>query len=126
LMLDGGADIRHIQEMLGHAGLSTTQIYTHISLHSLQNIHTQTHPAAATSPALAANPEPSQHSKGISAAPLRYASHSITHGDGIPASRNKEYHVDRNGKVETTAPSSLAASTGSVVGVFGGRDAGSR
>ncbi len=50
LMLDGGADIRHIQEMLGHAGLSTTQIYTHVSLHSLQAVHTQTHPAANNQP----------------------------------------------------------------------------
>ncbi len=50
LMLDGGADIRHIQEMLGHAELSTTQIYTHVSLRSLQAIHTQTHPAARNQP----------------------------------------------------------------------------
>ena len=50
LMLDGGADIRHIQEMLGHAELSTTQIYTHVSLQSLKAVHAATHPAASNTP----------------------------------------------------------------------------
>ena len=45
-MLDGGADIRYVQEMLGHASLSTTQIYTHLSIQKLQKIHAATHPAA--------------------------------------------------------------------------------
>lgn len=46
LMLDGGADIRHIQEMLGHAGLQTTEIYTHVSIRNLKAVHNATHPAA--------------------------------------------------------------------------------
>jgi integrase/recombinase XerD len=46
LMLEGGADIRFIQEMLGHAELSTTQIYTQVSIRKLKAIHTATHPAA--------------------------------------------------------------------------------
>ena len=50
LMLDGGADIRHIQEMLGHAELSTTQIYTHVSLRNLKAVHAATHPAASNTP----------------------------------------------------------------------------
>ena len=50
LMLDGGADIRHIQEMLGHAELSTTQIYTHVSLRNLKAVHQATHPAANNTP----------------------------------------------------------------------------
>jgi integrase/recombinase XerD len=37
--------IRYIQAMLGHADLSTTQIYTHVSIRKLQEIHTATHPA---------------------------------------------------------------------------------
>jgi integrase/recombinase XerD len=44
LMLEGGADIRFIQAMLGHADLSTTQIYTQVSIRTLKDIHTATHP----------------------------------------------------------------------------------
>ena len=45
LMLDNGADIRFIQAMLGHSDLSTTQIYTQVSIAKLKEIHTLTHPA---------------------------------------------------------------------------------
>jgi integrase/recombinase XerD len=45
LMLEGGADIRFIQQMLGHAELSTTQIYTQVSIRKLKEIHALTHPA---------------------------------------------------------------------------------
>jgi integrase/recombinase XerD len=45
-MLEGGADVRFIQEMLGHAKLETTQIYTQVSIRKLKEIHTATHPAA--------------------------------------------------------------------------------
>lgn len=44
LMLENGADIRFIQAMLGHADLSTTQIYTQVSIRMLKDIHTATHP----------------------------------------------------------------------------------
>lgn len=44
LMLDHGADIRAIQEMLGHAELKTTQIYTRVSISRLKAVHTATHP----------------------------------------------------------------------------------
>lgn len=46
LMLEGGADIRYIQAMLGHAELSTTQIYTQVSIRTLQAVHEATHPGA--------------------------------------------------------------------------------
>ena len=46
LMLEGGADIRWIQAMLGHADISTTQIYTKISVRQLQAVHDLTHPGA--------------------------------------------------------------------------------
>jgi integrase/recombinase XerD len=44
LMLENGADIRYIQAMLGHEELSTTQIYTQVSIRRLKEIHTATHP----------------------------------------------------------------------------------
>jgi integrase/recombinase XerD len=46
LMLEGGADVRYVQEMLGHVDLSTTQIYTRVSIAKLKEIHTSTHPGA--------------------------------------------------------------------------------
>jgi integrase/recombinase XerD len=46
LMLEHGADIRFIQQMLGHADLSTTQIYTQVSIRKLKEIHANTHPFA--------------------------------------------------------------------------------
>ena len=44
-MLEGGADIRFIQQLLGHAKLETTQIYTEVSIKQLQEVHARTHPA---------------------------------------------------------------------------------
>ena len=45
-MLEGGADIRYIQEMLGHEQLTTTQIYTHVSIKALTEVHARCHPYA--------------------------------------------------------------------------------
>jgi integrase/recombinase XerD len=45
LMLENGADLRYIQEMLGHADLKATQLYTHLSIRKLQEVHAATHPA---------------------------------------------------------------------------------
>lgn len=45
-MLDNGADIRHVQEQLGHASLQTTQIYAHVSLTKLKEAHSRSHPSA--------------------------------------------------------------------------------
>jgi integrase/recombinase XerD len=46
LMLEGGADIRFIQQMLGHSDLQSTQVYTQVSIRQLKQIHTATHPGA--------------------------------------------------------------------------------
>ena len=47
LMLEGGADIRYVQQMLGHVKLETTEIYTRVSMRKLKEVHSQTHPGAS-------------------------------------------------------------------------------
>ncbi|EPE84480.1 putative site-specific tyrosine recombinase XerC [Leptospira noguchii str. 1993005606] len=46
LMLENGADIRYVQEMLGHRDLNSTQIYTHVAIRKLQEVYENTHPSA--------------------------------------------------------------------------------
>lgn len=70
-MLENGADIRYIQALLGHADLSTTEVYTRVSIQQLKAVHEKTHPArmpghrAAQTPA--PNPDPAGGAKSAAA-----------------------------------------------------------
>ena len=50
LMMEGGADLRSLQTLLGHASLNTTQIYTHVTIDRLREVHAKTHPGASDTP----------------------------------------------------------------------------
>jgi len=70
LMLKGGADIRYIQEMLGHVELSTTQIYTQVSIRRLKTVHSLTHPSAKIDkPTTSTTPTTSTSDVGVEGIP---------------------------------------------------------
>jgi integrase/recombinase XerD len=50
LMLENGADVRYIQQLLGHANLETTSLYTEVTVRQLQKVHALTHPAENAQP----------------------------------------------------------------------------
>ncbi len=57
LMMDNGADIRFIQQMLGHVSIETTQIYTQVSIIKLKQVHEMTHPTLHRKPTQEKEPE---------------------------------------------------------------------
>jgi integrase/recombinase XerD len=59
LMLEGGADLRYVGEMLGHAKLETTALYTRVSIAKLRAVHAATHPTGGGAPAPVTTAEPS-------------------------------------------------------------------
>lgn len=62
LMLERGADVRYIQEILGHADISSTQMYTHVSIRRLKEVHAATHPSALLNrPPVKAEPRERDH-----------------------------------------------------------------
>lgn len=69
-LLDAGADIRAIQEMLGHVKLTTTQIYTQVSIQRLKLVHDTCHPAAKLNPSRPAEPAAASEESSAEAAEL--------------------------------------------------------
>ena len=81
LMLESGADIRYIQEMLGHAELSTTQIYARVSIRRLQTVHALTPPGARLARAPEQEPERVPLAKADPAAAEALLSHLAAEDD---------------------------------------------
>jgi integrase/recombinase XerD len=65
LMLEGGADVRYIQQMLGHARLETTEVYTHVAIRQLKAVHTATHPGATLRHHRGGDPSPQELPGGL-------------------------------------------------------------
>jgi integrase/recombinase XerD len=68
LMLDAGADVRHLQAILGHENLGTTQIYTHVSIGKLCEVHERTHPAQLFRPRKESSPQRRHYARVLSPA----------------------------------------------------------
>jgi integrase/recombinase XerD len=81
LMLEGGADIRFIQAMLGHAELSTTEIYTQVSIRMLKQVHAATHPGRPITAGRRPAQEREDHDREDLLAALDAEAHDEDNGD---------------------------------------------
>jgi integrase/recombinase XerD len=85
LMLENGADIRFIQAMLGHVSLTTTEIYSHVAIRKLKEIHTATHPGARleASPATSAGASTEAEDEAVELLTSLAAEAAEEEGDGV-------------------------------------------
>lgn len=94
LMLEGGADIRFIQVMLGHAEMSTTQIYTQVAIRQLQQVHASTHPGA----------QRRTRSASVATTHNESAPTEADAADALLAALEAEYDADEEGGDEDNEP----------------------
>jgi integrase/recombinase XerD len=104
LMLENGADIRYIQAMLGHAELSTTQIYTQVSIRKLKEIHSATHPAKVRSARVQADITLDE-SAAVVAAPAPTVNDILT---ALAAEADEEHDSDLDAESEFNAGAGIS------------------